>query len=218
MPASDAGKARSQKKVTKLWWPKVVTERRSRDKISLNEMRERVAKLIFGDDWIRTLTDVEYELLRKYPLKPRKIVRKDGSTISLDHVEPYPRHLAAEIDRARGRYVRLAAQWVTIDTWLQGHGVPVGEWHGTDRKAFNAVMRVELRKIKPAQIKPKRRGPKPKILQQLITAMKDDITNRKLSLDELENMPDKELQAKYAARRERVRKARQTVVADSKNN
>jgi hypothetical protein len=216
MPGSDAGKARSQKKATKLWWPKVVTERRSRGKISLNEMRERVAKLIFGDDWIRTLTDAEYELLQKYSLKRREIVRSDGSTVLLDHVERYPRHLAAQIDRARGRDARLAAQWVTIDTWLQDHVLPVGDWHGTDRKTFNAVMQAELRKTKPSPIKPKRRGPKPTILPQLITRMKDDIANRKLSLDELENMPDKELQAKYEARRERVRKARQTVVAELK--
>jgi hypothetical protein len=191
-----------------------------RKNISLNEMRERVARLIFGHDWIRTLTDAELELLEKYSLRRREIVRKDGSTVLLDHVERYPPDLASEIDRARGRDSRLAAQWVTIDTWLQDHGLPVGEWHGADRKTFNAIMRAELRKTKSASIEikreTKRRGPKPTILPRLITRMKDDIANRKLSLDELENMPDKELQAKYAARRERVRKARQIVVADLK--
>src|SRR5262245_17830012 len=116
MPGSDAGKARSQKKATKLWWPKwPKVEGRSRGKeIWLNEMRERVAELIFGDDWIRTLTDAEHELLLKYPLKRREIVRTDGSTVFLDHVEHYPRHLAAKIDHARGRAIRLEAQWVTI--------------------------------------------------------------------------------------------------------
>lgn len=188
-----------------------------RKEIWLNEMRKRVAKLIFGEDWIRTLTDAEYELLQEYPIKPREIVRSDGSTVSLPHVERYPQRLAAKIDHARGRATRLEAQWVTIDTWLQDHDFPVDPRRGADRKAFNAVMRAELRKIKSASIETKRetkpRGPKPKIHPRLVAAMEDDIANRKLSKDELKNMPDKELQARYEAKRERVRKARETVVS-----
>jgi hypothetical protein len=185
-----------------------------RKEIWLNEMRERVAKLLFGDDWIRTLTDAEHDLLQKYPLTPREIVRTDGSTVSLDHVVRYPRRLAAQIDRARGRAIRLDAQWVTIDTWLQDQGLPIADpRRGADRKEFNAIIRAEVRKTRPAPIEPKRRGPKPKILPRLLTAMNDDLANRKLSSDELENMPDKELQAKYGAGRERVRRARQIVLA-----
>ncbi len=50
-----------------------------RKEISLNEMRERVADLLYGNDWIGELTDEQYDLLRKYPLRPREIVRTDGS-------------------------------------------------------------------------------------------------------------------------------------------
>src|SRR6516225_5031858 len=134
-------------------------------------MRERVAELIFGDDWIRTLTDAEYELLKKYSPEPRKIVRSDGSAVSLHHVERCPGHLAAKIDRALGRAARLDAQWVTIDTWLQDHDFQVDPKRGVDRKAFNAVMRAEFCKIKSTSVElkreTKRRGPKPKILPRL---------------------------------------------------
>jgi hypothetical protein len=70
--------------------------------ISLNEMRERVAKLIFGDDWIGGLTDEQYKLLGKY-ITPRKIIRTDGSTHRLDHIERCPAGLASELDRVIGR-------------------------------------------------------------------------------------------------------------------
>jgi hypothetical protein len=119
--------------------------------ISLNEMRETVAELIFGQDWIRTLTDAEYKLLQHddYRLEPRFIDRADGKTVQLYHVKPYPRRLASKIDRARGRAIRLDAQWVTIDTWLQDHRLPVDPRRLVERKEFNAIVRA-ARKAKPA--------------------------------------------------------------------
>ena len=72
------------------------------------------------------------------------------------------------------------------------------------------------RKAKSVPAKARRRGPKAEILPRLTVAMKDDITNQKLSLDELEAMSDKELVRKYSAKRERVRAARQLVVDESK--
>jgi hypothetical protein len=44
--------------------------------------------------------------------------------------------------------------------------------------------------------------------------MKHDVSEGNLPLDELEVMPDKELQDRYQAKRERVRAARSSVVAD----
>jgi hypothetical protein len=187
--------------------------------ISLNEMRERVAELIFGDDWIRTLTDEEYELLNKYRFESRFIDRTDGSSVQLYHVKPYPRRLAAKIDRARGRALRLDAQWVTIDTWLQDHHLPVDPRRAADRKGFNAIVRAEARNAKSAsKIEQRRRGPKAHILPRVIKAMKDDIANKQLTPDELRTLPDKELQAKYTASRERVRAARLAVIDGLKSN
>jgi hypothetical protein len=69
------------------------------------------------------------------------------------------------------------------------------------------------RETKSAPVKARRRGPKAKILPRLTAAMKDDIANQKLSLDELKAMPDKTLEDRYSAKRERI-KAALLVVAD----
>ena len=74
------------------------------------------------------------------------------------------------------------------------------------------------RKAKSAPVKVRRRGPKAEILPRLTAAMKDDIANQKLSLDELEAMSDKELARRYSAKRERVRAARESVINEPKNN
>src|SRR5580698_5665026 len=106
-------------------------------------MRERAGALIFGTDWIGSLTDRKCALLNDYPFIARDIHRTDGTTISLDHVEPAPARLAPKIDRARGRLVRMEVQYTTVDTWLQGHGV--FEYFGKviDRKWFGTLIRAE---------------------------------------------------------------------------
>jgi hypothetical protein len=188
-------------------------EARMRPTISLNEMRERVAELIFGDDWIRTLTDEEYELLNKYRFEPRFVDRADGSSVQLYHVKPYPRHLAAKIDRARGRAFRLDAQWVTIDTWLWDHHLPVDPRRGAERKRFNAIVRAEARNAKSApKIEQRRPGPKAKVLPRVMAEMERDISNKRLSPDDLAAMPDKELETNYRARRWSVRVARRRML------
>jgi hypothetical protein len=53
----------------------------------------------------------------------------------------------------------------------------------------------------------------PSDLPRLTAAMKDDIANQKLSLDELKAMPDKTLEDRYSAKRERI-KAALLAVAD----
>ena len=68
------------------------------------------------------------------------------------------------------------------------------------------------RKAKSAPAKTKRRGPKATILPRVVGAMKTDISEGKLSLDELEAMSDKALVKKYSASRDRVRAALQSVV------
>jgi hypothetical protein len=183
-----------------------------RPTISLNEMRERVAELIFGDDWIRTLSDEEYELLNKYRFEPRFVDRTDGSSVQLYHVKPYARRLASKIDRARGRAFRLDAQWATIDTWLQDHHLPVDPRRAADRKSFNSIVRAAARNAKSAPIEQRRPGPKPKVLPRVVAKMEHDISNKRLSPDDLAAMPDKELEDNYQAPRWSVRVARQRIL------
>jgi hypothetical protein len=187
-----------------------------RKEISLNEMRERVARLIYGDDWIGGLTDSEYELLREHPLTSRAIVRTDGSTIHLDHIGRCPAGSATKLDRAIGRQARMSAQFVTVDSWIQNHGLLVDPRHPADRKSFNSIVRAESRNGKSAPIEEKRRGPKPKIFPRLTAAMRDDVSSGRLSLADLKAMPDKELEEMYQGKRERVRVARQWVVSQLK--
>jgi len=189
-----------------------------RSTISLDEMRERVARLTYGDDWIGGLTDEQYELLRAHSFTARAIVRTDGSTIHLDHVRRCPAGLSAKLDRAIGRQARMSAQYVTVDSWLQDHGLPVDPRRAADRKHFNAIVRAASRNGKSAPIEERRRGPKATILPRLVAAMKDDISSNQLSLGDLEAMPDKELESRYQAKRERVRSARLAVIGQLKNN
>jgi hypothetical protein len=182
--------------------------------IFLDEMRERVARLIFGDGWIRTLTDDECELLRAYPLVSRPIQRSDGSTIRLDHCGPVPRHLASKIDRARGRQSRLDAQWVTIDTWLQDHGLPVDPRRSADRKAFMALLRYAARqRQKRMVINVRPRGRPAQIIIRVVAEMQDEIKAGALTHESLASLPEKELTARFSCSRDRARAARTQVLS-----
>lgn len=184
-----------------------------RKEITLNEMRERVARLIFGADWIGDLTDTEYELLRAHPLVPRNIQRTDGSTIRLDHVEKYPAQLASNIDHARGRQARMEAQIITVDTWIQDHDLPVDPRLSAERKSFNAFIRShERQQRKQRALLPRRRGPKSQVLPRVIAEMENDLTTGRLTRAALADLPEKELTARHVASRDRVRAARAHVL------
>ena len=86
---------------------------------------------------------------------------------------------------------------------------------GADRKRFNGIVRAEALNMKSTPTE-RRRGPKAEILPQLIVAMKADIASGQLSQDDLAVMPDKELEARYQRKRDRVRTARQKVLAELK--
>jgi hypothetical protein len=182
-----------------------------RKEIGLNEMRERVARLIYGKDWIGSLTDEQYELLRAHAPAPRAVVRTDGSTIRLGHVERCPSTLAAKLDRAIGRQARMDAQFVTVDSWIQDHGFLE---RVADRAQFNRAIRKEGPAKKSTTLA--RRGPKPKILPRVIAEMQADLEKGSLILDALKQLPQKELASRYSASRETTEKARATVVATAR--
>lgn len=180
--------------------------------ITLNEMRERAAALIFGDDWIGSLTDEEHELLRTYPLIARDVHRTDGTTIKIDHADPVPARLASKIDRARGRAMRLYGQYSTVDSWLQAYGVFAYAGKIIDRKWFGTLIRAQSRKQKKTVALERRRGPKPKIFARVVADMESRIAAGDLTLATLADLQDKELESQFSASRDRVRAARAHVL------
>ncbi len=175
--------------------------------ISLNEMRERVGTRIFGASWIGGLTDEEYELVRDHGPYQRNVVRSDGSSISLNHIEPCSQRIARKLDSALGRRVRIDAQYVTVDSWIQDHGFPVDPAMPADRKEFNRVVREEFRIDKAPPIVARPRGPKAKILPRVIAEMEADLASGRLTNSELFELPYKELEIRYQASRERCNAA-----------
>jgi hypothetical protein len=186
-----------------------------RQTILLDEMRERVAKLIFGDDLIGELTEEQYELLRTHGPAPRAIVRSNGSTHTLDHARRCPAGLGDKLDRAMGRWSRMVAQYVTAESWMQDHGLPVDPRRPADRKAFNAAVRAEAKTMTHAPVK-RRPGKKPEILTRLVVAMTEDISSGRVPLHEFEALTEKELEFKYLAKKDRIRAARASVLASHK--
>jgi hypothetical protein len=184
-----------------------------RQTISLDEMRERVAKLIFGDDLIGELTEEQYELLRTHAPAPRAIV---GSTHALDHARRCPAGLGDKLDRAMGRWSRMVAQYVTAESWMQDHGLPVDPRRPADRKAFNAAVRAEAKAMDHPAATKRRPGKKPEIFTRLVAAMTEDISSERLSLNEFEALTEKELEFKYLAKKDRIRAARASVLASHK--
>ena len=183
--------------------------------ISLNEMRDQAARLIFGDDWIGSLTDEQHELLRSHPFAPRKIERLDGSSVVLDHAKRLPSRIASKFDRALGRAMRLQAQYVTVNSWLQDHGLlrgidRAGNIH-SDRKAFRALIRSETSKPAPA-VPERQRGPKTGILVKVMAAMENALAEGQITREQLVAMPDKELEDDFGAKRGTVREARRRVL------
>jgi hypothetical protein len=188
------------------------------EKIALNEMRGQVAKLIFGDDWIGSLTNAEHEILRQRGFSPRKILRLDGTSVVLEHAQRLRSRVASKFDRAVGKAIRLQCQYVTVDTWLQDHGMlrgvdRAGNIHG-DRKAFRRLIRSETSK-QAAAVSDRRQGPKPAILPRVKAAMENDLRDGKIRRDELAAMPDKELEGRYQARRGSVREARKRALENA---
>jgi hypothetical protein len=176
-------------------------------KITLAEMRERVAKMIFGDDWIGDLKDEEYDLLEKHGPKNRNIQRADRSTIRLPHIARYPERGSRKLDLALGKQVRLDAQLTTVDTWIQDNNFPVDPREPGDRAKFDEALGKTSIKVSSG-----RRGPKPKILLQVMERIENQLAAGALTVDKLRSLSEKEMEHRFRAKRERCREARKQVL------
>jgi hypothetical protein len=167
-------------------------------------MRERVGRAIFGKDWIGGLSNAEWTLIQQHGPARRQIQRYDGSFVSLPHIKPCPPSLRAKLDRALGRAERASAQYVTVDSWIQDHQLPVDPSRPAKLKTFNAALRRAFpRPATPTKGKP---GPKPKVRERVIAEMRAHDQNA------LGAMSDKDLEFQFKCNRETARKARESVL------
>lgn len=175
--------------------------------LSLNQARERVGAILFGPTWIGSLTDNE-AALRSEHLRPRDVPVLGGTgMVSLLHAEPCSPGDAVKLYKALGRFVWLDAQYTTVDTWLADRGFPVDPKKPIDYRSLRQAIANEQRSRSGKS--PKRKtGTKPKEMPRLLEAMKDKIRFGKLTEEALREMPDKELMAQFAGKRERCRAAR----------
>ena len=176
-------------------------------KISLNEMRKRVGTLMFGASWIGGLTDEEYEFIRKHGPYQRKVVRSDGSSILLNQIEPCSQRTARNLDIAIGRHVRSTHNMPPLILWIQDHGFPVDPTTLADRRDFNRIARMEFRVDSARPTAVRTRGPEAKILPRVIAQMDEDLKSGRLTEAQLVALPDKELEYRYKASRERCNEA-----------
>jgi hypothetical protein len=180
--------------------------------ISLDEMRARIAEKLFGDDSIDDLTEEQYELLKLYGPRLRDVSRTDGSTIKLNHIAAVPETLRTKLDLALGRQARMDAQFTTVDSWIQDHGLPVDPRRTAERSKFNKLIRLEFPTPKEGEDAPRKTGPKATILPHVMGEMRKQLDSGKLTEEELFDLTDKELEARFAARQERCRVARKRVL------
>jgi hypothetical protein len=178
--------------------------------ISLNEMRERVGPVLFGEDWIGEATDGDWKLITgDYGIKQGDRRTADGIR-KIPTIKPCPKTLAPKLERALGRHARADAQYSAVDSWLEDH---LGFLSTADRKLFNKALNKERRDVQAAPSQKPQPGPKPKVLPRIMAAMTTDLNDKNLSRDQLEKMPDKELEFRYQARRQSAREARKRVLS-----
>jgi hypothetical protein len=168
-------------------------------------MRELVGRAIYKRDWLGGVSKADWLLIEgPYGIKQRRTPTAAG--IYPSEIARCPRAKAAKLDRALGRYARVAAQYSTVDSWLEDHGLPVDPRKPAPLVTFNAIMRKAFGVKAAAVAAP--RGPKAKVVPRLINAIKADITEGGLTIDQVRQLPLKELMARYNAKQTSVRDAR----------
>jgi hypothetical protein len=178
--------------------------------ISLDEIHDRVGRLIYGSDYIDGLTDAEFELIRDHGPQERKTVFRSGDVERRNHIEPCPVALRGELDSALGRQARMEAQTTTINTELLHYGFPAGCW--IDRARFESFMRAEEAKKAKAERevgRGRQYGKSPDLRLKVEAEMRADIAAGKISIGDLRGHY-KRLEGPYRA-------GKDTIIAACKN-
>src|SRR4051812_38329982 len=93
------------------------------ERIDSRLARAKVARAIFGDDWIEDLSPVEQRIIQAH-MRPQLNARADGS---FDVIEaPLDKKTARRLDVALGRRHRMVAQLHHAMNWMERHGI---RWH-----------------------------------------------------------------------------------------
>jgi hypothetical protein len=103
------------------------------NKISLDEMRERVGRAFYGDAWIDKVPDRDWQLIQRYSPE-----RKDGIPANFwdEMVRPCPPELIKDLAAAMGLHRLSCAQLGTADEWLRLYGFLQPSF---DREEFEAA-------------------------------------------------------------------------------
>jgi hypothetical protein len=182
--------------------------------IHLDEMRERVGRAIYKEDWLGGASDEDW-LLIKGPHGIKQRAWPTAAGIYPSEIARCPRGKVNKLDRALGRFARLYAQYSTVDSWLEAQGLPVDPRQPADRKTFNAIMRKEFPDQSAAP--PARRGPKPEVMTRVLKEMEADVAEGRLTVDELRKLILKVGAARYATSMSSFRDARTLFLKLRKN-
>jgi hypothetical protein len=185
----------------------------ARQTIKLNEMREVVGKAMFPADWLGGVTDEDWALITgPYGIKQGRTATPGGFP---SEIAPCPSPKTASLlDRALGRHARTNAQYSTVDSWIEDHGLPVDPKKVVDRKAFKNILRANFRSATPqAKVA---RGRTAKLRPRVIADMIAHLESNSLTAALLGEMPDKEMEARYSAGRETCNLARRQALLDWK--
>jgi hypothetical protein len=175
--------------------------------IHLDEMRERVGRAMYKEDWLAGAFGVvdafnEDWLLIKGPYGVKRRATPTAAGIYPSEIAPCPRGKAKKLERALGRFARLDAQIQTVDSWLEAHGLSVDPRQPADRATFDTIMSSVFPNAPPA-----RRGPKPEVMTRVLKEMEADVTEGRLTVDQLRKLKLKQLAERYAASISYVRDA-----------
>jgi hypothetical protein len=177
--------------------------------VTLDEMREIVGQKIFGVGWVGSLSDADYRLFNEHAP-----TRRPRGGVDVAHLNPTPPKLTAKLDRVLGKRIRQDAQYATVDSWIEDHGLPLDGKMPIERKAFQKICRDNF-SSKPAPTAGKR-GPKATQRPRVVAEMIGHLRSRALTELQLRDLPNKEMEARYSAGRETCNLARKQVLLDWK--
>lgn len=181
------------------------------DTISLNEMRQRVGRAKFGADWIGQPGNEDWDLLKgKYGIAGRTLppIGPNSTHRIVDEIDPCPSNMRQKLDSALGRWLRMTAQYSTVDTWLETHGWSMEPKARAKRDDFEKLLGQEL----PQKRLRGKVGRPGRLRDSVIAQMQYQIDHGLISPQSLSKTKQDVLAQEYGASRETVTKARAAVL------
>lgn len=152
----------------------------SESHISRDDARALVGKMLFGSDWINDLTKGQIALLAA-DFGPK--LKASGEVFE----KPCPVERRDEFDIALGRRARMRIQTLSADAWIETFARGLGLGSGANffrRDSLDGAIKEHQESSAPLQPRGKRGG-QPIERNRVVTAMKADIENCKVTFEKL---------------------------------